>query len=60
LHSVNVNATVLMAQSDPVKTVLNEAERLDAELIVVGSHVHGGPNYRSDPVDQVNTSDLCK
>jgi nucleotide-binding universal stress UspA family protein len=49
---VNVNATALMAQGDPAKTILKEVERLDAELIVVGSHIHGGPNYRSGPVDQ--------
>jgi nucleotide-binding universal stress UspA family protein len=30
-----------MAQGDPVKTILKEAKRLDAELIVVGSHGHG-------------------
>jgi nucleotide-binding universal stress UspA family protein len=37
----DVNASALMAQGDPVKTILREAERLDAELIVVGSHGHG-------------------
>ena len=41
LVDADVNATALMAQGDPVKTILKEAERLDAELIVVGSHGHG-------------------
>jgi len=41
LVEADVNATALMAQGDPAKTVLKEAERLDAELIVVGSHGHG-------------------
>jgi len=41
LVDADVNASVLMAQGDPVKTILREAERLDAELIVVGSHGHG-------------------
>ncbi len=30
-----------MAQGEPVKTILREAEHLDAELIVIGSHGHG-------------------
>jgi nucleotide-binding universal stress UspA family protein len=41
LVDADVNARALMAQGDPVKTILREAERLDAELIVVGSHGHG-------------------
>ena len=41
LVDADVNASALMAQGDPVKTILREAERLDAELIVVGSHGHG-------------------
>jgi nucleotide-binding universal stress UspA family protein len=41
LVEADVNATALMAQGDPVKTILKQAERLDAELIVVGSHGHG-------------------
>ena len=41
LVKADVNATALMAQGDPVKTVMKEADRLDAELIVVGSHGHG-------------------
>jgi len=41
LVDADVNASALMAQGDPVKTILKQAERLDAELIVVGSHGHG-------------------
>ncbi len=41
LVDADVNATALMAQGDPVKTILQQAGRLDAELIVVGSHGHG-------------------
>ena len=41
LVDADVNASALMAQGDPVKTILREAERLDAELVVVGSHGHG-------------------
>ncbi len=41
LVDADVNASALMAQGDPVKTILRQAERLDAELVVVGSHGHG-------------------
>jgi len=41
LVDADVTASALMAQGDPVKTILKQAERLDAELIVVGSHGHG-------------------
>ena len=41
LVDADVNATALMVQGDPVKTILTEAERLDAELVVIGSHGHG-------------------
>ena len=41
LVDADVNASALMAQGDLVKTILREADRLDAELIVVGSHGHG-------------------
>lgn len=41
LVDVDVNASALMAQGDPAKTILKQAERLDVELIVVGSHGHG-------------------
>jgi nucleotide-binding universal stress UspA family protein len=40
LGDVGVAAKGLVMQGDPVKTVLSEAERLDVELIVVGSHGH--------------------
>jgi nucleotide-binding universal stress UspA family protein len=41
LTEAGVNATGSIVQGDPVKTILSEAKRLDAELIVVGSHGHG-------------------
>jgi nucleotide-binding universal stress UspA family protein len=41
LREVDVNVTGSMVQGDPVRTVVREAKRLDAELIVVGSHGHG-------------------
>ncbi len=41
LVEADVNASALMAQGDPVKTILKQVERLGAELIVVGSHGHG-------------------
>jgi nucleotide-binding universal stress UspA family protein len=41
LVDVEVNAVGLLVQGDPVDTILGEAERFDAELIVVGSHGHG-------------------
>jgi len=41
LTEVGVKASALMATGSPVPAVLNEAKRLHAELIVVGSHGHG-------------------
>jgi nucleotide-binding universal stress UspA family protein len=41
LRESDVNASALLAQGDPAKTVLSEARRLEVELIVVGSHGHG-------------------
>ena len=41
LTEAGVNAIALIVQGDPVKTILSEARRLDAELIVAGSHGHG-------------------
>ena len=41
LTDVGVNAKALIATGNPVSAVLREAKRLEAELIVVGSHGHG-------------------
>lgn len=41
LTDSGVNATAVFRHGRPAKTVLEEAERLDVELIVVGSHGHG-------------------
>jgi len=35
------NATALLVQGSTVDTILLQAEKLDADLIVVGSHGHG-------------------
>ena len=41
LRDRGINATALLVEGVTVKTILEEAERLDADLIVVGSHSHG-------------------
>jgi len=41
LTDAGVNARALIATGSPVNAVLSEARRLDAELLVVGSHGHG-------------------
>lgn len=41
LTEAGVNATALFRHGIPAKVVLEEAERLDVELIVLGSHGHG-------------------
>jgi nucleotide-binding universal stress UspA family protein len=41
LIDVGVDASALLRVGQPAKTILREAERQDAELIVVGSHGRG-------------------
>lgn len=41
LTSVGIKTSAVMATGSPAAAVLNEAKRLHAELIVVGSHGHG-------------------
>ena len=41
LRSGHVGATALLIQGSIVETIVREAERLDADIIVVGSHGHG-------------------
>lgn len=41
LRTGNVGATALLIQGSIVETIVREAERLDADIIVVGSHGHG-------------------
>jgi len=36
-----INVKALLVHGEPVKAILSEARRLDADLIVVGSHGHG-------------------
>ena len=38
LRQAGVNATALMIQGPAIETTLNEAERLNIDLIIVGSH----------------------
>jgi nucleotide-binding universal stress UspA family protein len=41
LRSAGVDVTALLVQGATVETILTEAERLEADLIVMGSHGHG-------------------
>lgn len=41
LRDRGVKATALLIQGPTVETILKEAERLSADLIIVGSHGHG-------------------
>ncbi len=41
LRSSDVGATALLIQGSIVETIIREADRLDADLLVVGSHGHG-------------------
>jgi nucleotide-binding universal stress UspA family protein len=41
LRGDGVEATALLIQGPTVETTLKEADRLDAKLIVIGSHGHG-------------------
>jgi nucleotide-binding universal stress UspA family protein len=41
LRDRDIDATALLVEGVTVKTILEEADRLDADLIVVGSHSHG-------------------
>ena len=41
LRAQRIEATPLLVQGQTVQTILSEAQRLNANLIVVGSHGHG-------------------
>ena len=41
MREQGVDAAALLVEGSTVKTILEEAERRDAELLVVGSHSHG-------------------
>lgn len=41
LRAKGLNATALLVHGPTVKTILSEAEKLAANMIVVGSHGHG-------------------
>jgi nucleotide-binding universal stress UspA family protein len=41
LRARGIDATALLVQGSTVEKIASEAERLEAELVVVGSHGHG-------------------
>lgn len=41
LRSADIEATALLVQGATAETILDQSGRLDADLIVVGSHGHG-------------------
>ena len=41
LRDLDIDATALLVEGVTVKTILEEADRLEVDLIVVGSHSHG-------------------
>lgn len=41
LRDAGIDATALLIRGPTIETTLQEAERLEAELIIVGSHGHG-------------------
>jgi len=41
LRDCDIDATALLVEGVTVKTILEEADRLEVDLIVVGSHSHG-------------------
>jgi nucleotide-binding universal stress UspA family protein len=41
LEKASINVTPLLLRGPFIKTILDEADQMDADLIVVGSHGHG-------------------
>ena len=41
LQGRDIDATALLVQGAPVKTILKESDRLDIDLIILGCHSHG-------------------
>ena len=41
LHNQGLEVTAMLVSGTPVRKILNEAKRLDAAMIVMGSHGHG-------------------
>ncbi|MEW5940915.1 MAG: universal stress protein [Chloroflexota bacterium] len=41
MRKAGLDATALVVQGATVETILNEASKLEADMIVVGSHGHG-------------------
>ena len=46
MQDVNVDATALLVQGSIINTILQESERLAADLVILGRHKHG-PLYRA-------------
>jgi len=44
-RDMGVDATALMVQGQTAESILKEADRLKAELIVIGSHGHGAVHH---------------
>jgi nucleotide-binding universal stress UspA family protein len=42
MRDAGINATGIMLQGPPAKVILKEADKLEADLIVMGSHGFGG------------------
>ena len=40
LRERNIDATSIMVKGETIKTILNEADRLEVDLIIVGCHMH--------------------
>ncbi len=46
MQDINIDATALLVQGTIISTILQESERLAADLVIVGRHKHG-PLYRA-------------
>ena len=58
MQDVNIDATALLVQGSIISTILQESERLAADLVIVGRHRHG-PLYRA-LMDHSNKGLLAK
>lgn len=41
MQDMNINATALLVRGSIINTVLQESERLDVDLVIIGRHKHG-------------------
>ena len=58
MQDMNIDATALLLQGSIISTILQESERLAADLVIVGRHRHG-PLYRA-LMDDSNKGLLAK